>query len=249
MPHNSHSTLSPTALKHYLKYPKVITDHLHSLQITTTCEKTLTFPSIQHQVNNKVLDYRLFNVVKPIHHTSIPRVLQANKSYISPLTRPLVHQRLAHCNYRKLDDMCRNSTLLGLPRKPFLPCTHQCPICLMSKFSHPPKGKTTSTSHLSPGQLLHIDFGFWDITSRCFFFPACFLLLMQKLACFGKAPIKILSYFFSIMSKENKIITTIRVNEDGALARSYEFTELLLQHSITLETTGGYASFLNGKVE
>ncbi len=51
------------------------------------------------------------------------------------------------------------------------------------------------------------------------------------------------------MKRENKIITTICVDEDGALARSFKFTELLLQHSITLETTGCYASFLNGKVE
>jgi len=59
-----------------------------------------------------------------------------------------------------------------------------------------------------------------------------------------RAPIKILSYFFSIMKKENKVLHSIRVDEDGALARSYEFTELLIQHSITLETF-----FLNGKVE
>jgi hypothetical protein len=151
--------------------------------------------------------------------------------------------------------MCRHSTLLGLPHKPFPPCQHQCPICLMSKFSHPPKGPTTSTSHLSPGQLLHIDFGFRDITSHRGF--SSMLLIIDAKTCMlwifctanKRAPIKILSYFFSIMKKENKNITTIRVDEDGALARSYEFTELLLQHSITLETTGGYASFLNGKVE
>ncbi len=255
MPHNTHPTLSPTALKHYLKYPKVITDHLHSLQITTTCGRILTFPSIPQHTKNNVLDYHLFNVVKPLTQSTIHPILQANKSYISPLTRPLVHQRLAHCNQRKLDDMCRRSTLLGLPRKPFPPCTHQCPICLMSKFSHPPKGQTTSTNHLTPGQLLHLDFGFWDLTSHRGFSSMLLIIdaktRMLWLFCTSnkRAPIKILSYFFSIMKRENKIIKTIRVDEDGALARSFEFTELLLQHSITLETTGGYASFLNGKVE
>jgi hypothetical protein len=53
----------------------------------------------------------------------------------------------------------------------------------------------------------------------------------------------------SITKEENKMITTTCVDEDGALARSFKFTELLLQDSITLETTGGYGSFLNGKVE
>jgi hypothetical protein len=64
-----------------------------------------------------------------------------------------------------------------------------------------------------------------------------------------RPPLKILDYFLSTLTKENKTIHTIRVDEDGAFARNYEFTEFLLRHKINLETTGGHASFLNGKVE
>lgn len=39
------------------------------------------------------------------------------------------------------------------------------------------------------------------------------------------------------------------MDEDGALANSSKFCDFLVQHHISLETTGGYASFLNGKVE
>lgn len=49
------------------------------------------------------------------------------------------------------------------------------------------------------------------------------------------------------MKQENKIINTICIDKDATLARSFEFTELLIQHSIALETTGGYMSFPNEK--
>jgi hypothetical protein len=196
MPKNDHPTLSPTALKHYLKYPKVVTHHLDSLQITTSTGVLLKFPSIsKHSISN-VLDYHLFNIVKPISYPLLPTLPQANISRITPLTRSLIHQRLAHCNHRKIDQMCRSSTLLGLPRKPLPPYKHQCHICLMSKFSHPPKGPTTNTDKLSPGQLLHIDFGFWDIVSHRGFSSMLLIIdaktrMLWLFCTSNKAPIKI----------------------------------------------------------
>jgi hypothetical protein len=92
MPDNTHSTFSPTALKHFLKYPEVTNKHLHSLVITTTTGQRITFPSILTYVNNQVLDYHEFTIVRPIHLPSIPPLLQANKSYVTTLTRALVHQ-------------------------------------------------------------------------------------------------------------------------------------------------------------
>lgn len=62
-------------------------------------------------------------------------------------------------------------------------------------------------------------------------------------------PLKILVYFLSTLNKDNKTVATIRVDEDGAFAQNFEFFEFLLHKNITLETTGGRASFLNGKVE
>ena len=86
--------------------------------------------------------------------------------------------------------------------------------------------------------------------------PACYLLLTLKLVCFGSFaqqikghPSKYYPTSSPSLKKENRQLHSIRVDEDGALAQGYEFTELLIQNSITLETTGGHASFLNGKVE
>jgi len=51
-----------------------------------------------------------------------------------------------------------------------------------------------------------------------------------------------LQYFFQILQREQKTPKTIRVDEDGALARNYEFTKLLIQQNLNMDTTGGYAS-------
>jgi len=75
--------------------------------------------------------------------------------------------------------MCKQETLIGLPKIPFPSPKHECPICLMSKFSHPPKGKTINTNHLAPGELLLIDFGFWDIQSHRGF-TTMFLIIDAK---------------------------------------------------------------------
>jgi hypothetical protein len=151
--------------------------------------------------------------------------------------------------------MCKQNTIHGLPTTLPRDIKHECPVCLMSKFSHPPKGKTTNTDMLRPGELLHIDFGFWDLTSHRGFTTMLLIIdaktRMLWLFCSStkRAPLSTLEYFFTILHRENKAPKTVRVDEDGALARNYEFTNLLIQERLTLETTGGYASFLSGKVE
>jgi hypothetical protein len=41
-----------------------------------------------------------------------------------------------------------------------------CPVCCFSKTTQAQKGKTMDTELLSPVELLHIDFAFWDIISH-----------------------------------------------------------------------------------
>jgi hypothetical protein len=255
MPNNAHCTFSPTALKHYLKYPNIFTTHLQSLHITTPCGQTLVFPSVPHPATTKLLDFHQFSVVKPTQRLSyVPHPL-VNKAIHSHLTRELVHQRLGHGSDRKLDLMCKNQTLLGLPKRPFPSCPRVCPVCIKTKFIHPPKGKTVDTSHLSSGEYLHMDFAFWDIPSIHHFSGMLVIIdaktRMLWLFCTSskRPPMHIISYFFYILSKENRTPKTIRVDEDGSLARNAEFTSYLLHHRVTLDTTGGYSSFLNGKVE
>jgi hypothetical protein len=60
----------------------------------------------------------------------------------------------------------------------------------MSKFGYPRKGKTLSIDPLNPGELLHIDYSFWDLPSIRGF-TSMHSLLMIKQECFGySAPVK-----------------------------------------------------------
>jgi hypothetical protein len=167
MPDNPTCTFSPTALKHYLQYPTVVTNHLESLLIVTSNGTRLTFPSIVTHVRGQLLDYHSFNVVRPkiLHNRMLPPATANYSRGTSLLTRELVHQCLAHSCDDTLDKMCLEQTMIGLPPRPFPKRPCQCPICALATLTCPPRGKFFDTSLLCRGQLLHLDFSFWDKVS------------------------------------------------------------------------------------
>jgi len=105
------------------------------------------------------------------------------------------------------------------------------------------------------GELLHIDFSFWNEASIRVF--SRLLSIIDGTTCMlwnfptasKRVPLEILEFFFGALSKENIRVLGVRVDKDGALANNTEFSDFLLARSIPLESTGGYASFLNGKIE
>lgn len=122
MPTNPQCTFSPTALKHYLGYPEVLTSHLEALHLTTSSGIKMIFPSIKQQKDGQLLDYHNFTIVRPIcgSVTSLPNMAlalclpttspyieaTANAGTIIPLTRNLVHQCLCHGCDDSLDAVC-----------------------------------------------------------------------------------------------------------------------------------------------
>ncbi len=181
MPDNPQCTFSPTALKHYLGYPEVLTSHLEALHITTSSGIKMIFPSIKQQKDGQLLDYHNFTIVRPIcgSVTSLPNMAlalclpttspyieaTANAGTIIPLTRNLVHQCLCHGCDDSLDAVCQTQSILGLPRKPFPLRSNPCPIFTTTTFSHPPHPKETSYKPTTRGELLHLDFSFWNVVS------------------------------------------------------------------------------------
>ena len=264
LPDNPQCTFSPTALKHYLSLKEVITNHLDSLRITTSTGVRLSFPSIKQQRNGQLLDYHTFRIVRPISYINrlcppdpsvAIRPPIASQGTIIPLTRNLCHQRLSHGCDDSLDQACRLQSILGLPTRPFPRRTQPCNICTTTNFTHPPKAKTTSTVLTHRGQLLHMDFSFWNITSIRGFTSLLSIIdgkerfLWNFPTASKLPPLFIVEYFLAQLKKENVSVTCIRIDEDGALARSTEFSSFIVSQNITLDTTGGYASWLNGKIE
>jgi hypothetical protein len=235
MPSNPQCTFSPTAL-YYLHY-KTTTTHLEHLSITTSSGITLLFPSITQHTDKQLLDYHKFIIVKPKACTPIafPSKPIANSATSElPLNRLLAHQRLGHSCDEVLDTMCRQQSLLGLPKRPFPPQSCPCTICITAKFTHPPKVKTTPYTLTRKGELLHIDFSFWNETSIRGF--SSLLSIIDGKTCMlwnfptasKRVPLEILEFFFGALSKENISILGVRVDEDGALANNTEFSDFLL---------------------
>ena len=62
-------------------------------------------------------------------------------------------------------------------------------------------------------------------------------------------PLEIVSWFLSTICSMGYLATFVRVDEDGSLARSSEFCQLIVDSNCILHTTGGGNSEANGKVE
>jgi len=147
-------------------------------------------------------------------------------------------------------------TISSRPTKqPFPSRSCRCIICVTAKFTHPPKANTSSCQLTKRGQLLHIDFLFWTVPSIRGFTSLLSIIdgkdhmLWTFPTANKRPPLAILDYFFSILDKHTITICNVRVDEDGALANSSESTDFLVQRKVTMETTRGHASFLNGKIE
>jgi hypothetical protein len=151
--------------------------------------------------------------------------------------------------------MCHRQSLLGLPKHPFPPRKCQCIVCITIKTVHLPCAKITSVTLTKRGQLLHIDSSFWNIVSLRGFTSLLSVIdgkdcMLRNFPTASKhAPLQVLDFLFAMLAHDGIMVQCIRVDEDGALANSSEFCDFLFQRKISLETTGGYASFLNGKIE
>jgi len=105
------------------------------------------------------------------------------------------------------------------------------------------------------GTLLHLDFSFYDITSIYGF------ILVLDIICVSisyywvfptwlkHSPISVVLWLLRILSKQDKTIYCIRVDENGTLTRYTEFLQILHKKSIIIETTSNYKSSSNSKVE
>jgi hypothetical protein len=213
------------------------------------------------EVKNTGLDYFRSKSVtppkyKPDHSISVPP-LAVNRTaldhvvaYSKPpsLSCALLHQQFGNISDDVLDRMCRQQTLGGLPRITNSRYAYDCAICSLGKLPQFRKGKTMSNDLIPPGSILYMEFSFWDVVSRRGF-SAVFTIIdcrthMLWVFCTGskKPPMQ--------LHREERTLARIHVDEDGALSGSYRFCTFFRDEAkLNLETTGGYSSFLNGKVE
>ena len=102
---------------------------------------------------------------------TLPMNIIINSSFNKdPMSWELIHYRLLHSSEYFMKAMCHYQTQNDLPKQytnklDKAPCT----ICYTAKITNSPKGATVDRSNLKPGELIHIDFAFYNVTSICGF--------------------------------------------------------------------------------
>eukprot|EP00957_Ditylum_brightwellii_P081471 6198127-Ditylum_brightwellii.AAC.1 len=102
-----------------------------------------------------------------------------------------------------------------------------------------------------------MDITFFDITS-CRGFNSLLNIIDTKskqllgfLSSAKRTPIRIIKYFLHAIQKEGKNVIETRIDKDGNISKSAEFISMMIYEfpGIKTDTTGGYASWINGKIE
>ena len=101
--------------------------------------------------------------------------------------------------------------------------------------------------------MLQMDFSFFNV-EIIRGFTSNFVAICSANSCpFGFpsrskiSPIYIPKFLVTKLRIQNKKFAFVRVDEDGALSRSYEFIKTCHNMNIIVQTTDGYASSLNGE--
>ena len=168
----------------------------------------------------------------------------------------ILHLSLGHISKSTLQLMCEKQSFDKLPKptqmNKFL-CN--CHICNTMKANKVPKGVTANVSVLENFMCLHLDFQFFGVKSLRGCTSALTIACAHSSYIFAfptkskSPPLDIVKWFVNTIRSMGYKAIFFRVDEDRALARSSEFSSLILELNGIIQTTGGYNSENNGKVE
>jgi hypothetical protein len=168
-----------------------------------------------------------------------------------------VHLSMLHLSPTAIKNMYRHPHILDLPviKDMSHSTTCSCDLCNRYKVKRRSRGHHITSSSLQPFIRLHMDFNIYNITSirgfvATFDAVCCSTSYNFSFPTRSKAPpLEIVRWLISTIRNMGFQVVFIRVDEDRALARSAEFCSLIVDLNCVLETTGGYNSENNGKVE
>ena len=125
-----------------------------------------------------------------------------------------------------------------------------CPICILTKATKISRGPTTDVSKFAPGFMLQMDFAFFNVES-IHRFTSTFLAI-----CYATSypigfpsrrklsPHDILKFLVAELSNQDKKVSFIWFDGDGALSRSSEFMKIFHNMNIIVQTTAPFTNFL-----
>ena len=124
-----------------------------------------------------------------------------------------------------------------------------CTICYIAKMTTSPKRTTADTNNLQPGELIHIDFAFYNVTSIPGFTSISTVVCTKTIMIWvfpiasWLSPVHIIHFILTTLENGQNPWKCVRVDEYGALKKSTDVTKLIVNDfNISMETTGGDAS-------
>ena len=91
-----------------------------------------------------------------------------------------------------------------------------------------PKGTTFYNSNFQPGELIHMDFLFYNVTF-IHGFTSMLTVVCENNGMSKLSPVHITRFVLKIIKNEQHSCKRVRVDEDGAMGKSTYFTKLLVE--------------------
>ena len=196
MPQNLQNTISKTSLKHYNELKNVINEALIWVQMTIGTGIKSKVETSSKDIYQQLLDLITIDILKieHQHHSSKDIInLPMNpiiNSYFNkhPMSWELIHCQLLHLSESIMKAMCRHQNLDVLP-KHFPKKIHKapCTICYTAKMTTINKGTTVDTSNLQQGEVVHMGFAFYNVTS-IYVFTSMITVVYEKTRMIGILP-------------------------------------------------------------
>ena len=167
----------------------------------------------------------------------------------------LIHFRLLHPSESFMKAMGHHQTLNGLPKpRPKKLNRAPCTIRYTAKMTTFPKITTVDNSNIQLGELIHIYFALYNVTSICEFTSMLTVISTKTIMIWSlsteykQSHVRIIHFILTTLNNEQHLWKRVIFDEYGALEISTDFTNLLVDElNISMETTGGNASWINGK--
>ena len=244
------------AVKHYTKFRSICLEVLSWIRFVDKNGISSRSETCKQKHKEYLLDFFHINII--LSSSTIKPTIKAMIG-ATQLDWIKIHRRYGHPSDSKLAFMCRSKKDPGLPAifpKKFQTFKELCPICARGKMRVTNKGEVIDTNNYLPGQMLHIDFTFYEIVSIRGF-TCVFIIVDAKTRrvwafCTSskRPPIHIMRFFLQQLKNIHRPTQFIRCDEGGEVIRCEDFNAMLLKEfNIVMQTTGGYSSWINGKVE
>eukprot|EP00957_Ditylum_brightwellii_P098388 7495975-Ditylum_brightwellii.AAC.1 len=262
IPQNPQDTISQPTLKQFNKYPEVMTDALEWLRTTDTHNNSISIPTLPSFKQSSLQDCIEGKIVTPKPHVQLEQFKPAllhNKYHCLPSIKKVASQkqRLAHICEKTIATTSKQKTTLP---KSKLKCHHHgciCLICTITKAKNRNKGKRVDTTVFNNGEVMHLDITFFDVPSIRGFNSALNIIDAKSRKLWGflssakTVSCRVIKNSIMAIAKEGKAVAEIRNDEEGAIARSATFINMIVDKvsGIRITTTGGYVSWMNSKVK